>query len=269
MGLPKLNQEYAHLKELQTRWGITYGPVQSRRLGLSLGINLSGKEKACSFDCGYCELGPSHLRMNQIKDSYSYPSIEEVRAQVSSGLRKCLEDQAALESLTLSGNGEPTLHPQFLECVQAIVSTRDELAPGLKIVALTNGAHCDNKRVVHALNQLDERMVKLDAGNERVFKSVNRPLIRGSVTKVTNGARRLKDVIIQSLFVTGAIDNTRSDDIEEWIELVGIIRPKCVHIMTLDRIPAMAGLKKADEDTLYTIASKIRRKLQIETSVFS
>lgn len=268
MSFPSPSAEYSGLKTLTGEWGVAYGPLESRRLGSSLGVNLLGPVKICSFDCPYCELGFTQIRMNQLKSDLVFPSVTHVDEGLRIKMRALIAEAKTVNAITISGNGEPTLHPEFLECVQAIVSARDELMPDTKIVALTNGAHCDNKRVVHGLNQVDERMVKIDAGGEHTFKRVNKPLVRANISKITSGARKLKDVIVQSLFVQGAVDNTSIEDVEDWLEIVGIIQPRAVHLTTIDRIPAAPGLIKADEDTLYTIASRLKRKLQVECLVF-
>lgn len=268
MSFPVPTPEYSHLKPLTGEWGIAYGPLESRRLGHSLGVNFLGAKKICSFDCPYCELGTTQIRMNQLKQDLDFPKREEIDTQVRTKLRALIESGQVLNAITIAGNGEPTLHPEFMECVQVVLAARSELMPGVKIVVLTNGAHCDNKRVVHGLNLVDERMVKIDAGNDNTFKRINKPLVRANLSKITSGSRKLKDVIVQSLFVQGAADNTSLEDVEEWLEIVGIVQPRAVHIYTIERIPALPGLKKADEDTLYTIASRLKRKLQVECLVF-
>jgi wyosine [tRNA(Phe)-imidazoG37] synthetase (radical SAM superfamily) len=140
--------------------------------------------------------------------------------------------------------------------------------PGVPVSILTNGANLDTRKIVDAMNKLDERMVKVDAGNERVFKRLNSPLVRVSITKVISCIHSLKDVIIQSFFVQGAVDNTQAADIEDWIEVIGLIKPKAVHIHGMNRMPASRGLKAADEDTLYMIASKLERRTHIRSLVF-
>ncbi|MBX7232704.1 MAG: radical SAM protein [Bdellovibrionales bacterium] len=261
--------EYINLKSLQWPMGVTYGPVLSRRLGNSLGINLLGNNKICSFDCPYCELGPSQIRMKQLKQMEFFPTVSEVEQSLRKRMMECLNHQMAVDVITISGNGEPTLHPLFLDCVKTILEVRNQLMPDKKVVILSNGVHLNHREIYQAMNLLDERMIKVDAGNEKVLKAVNQPLVRANLTKLTAGCRKLKDVIIQSLFVHGAVDNTQLSDVEEWLEIIGIINPKEVHLVTLDRIPSQPYLKKVDEDTLYTISSRLKRKLQIQGTVFT
>ena len=268
MTLPVSTPEYAAFKVITDIGGLAYGPLISRRLGTSLGVNLLGQQKICSFDCPYCELGSTTIRMNQLKADGFFPTVQAIDIALRAKLREVLEKNQTLDYITLSGNGEPTLHPDFLECFQAVLTARADICPTVKVTVLSNGAHCDNKRVVQGLNLLDERMIKLDAGNEHTFKRINQPLIRGNLSKITSGASKLNDLIVQSLFIQGEYDNTSLADIEEWMEVIGIVRPKTVHVYTINRIPAMSGIKAASEDTLYTIASRLKRKLQIDCAVF-
>jgi wyosine [tRNA(Phe)-imidazoG37] synthetase (radical SAM superfamily) len=138
----------------------------------------------------------------------------------------------------------------------------------VRIAALTNGSNADSRRVRAGLDLFDARMLKLDAGNERVFKAINGPLARTTLTKIIANARRLRDVTIQSLFVGGEINNSQPSDIEDWIEAVALVKPREVHIVGLARPPAYSGFERLDEDALYVIASKLERRTQIKAQVF-
>lgn len=248
---------------------IIYGPISSRRLGQSLGINILGPQKVCSFDCPYCDLGPSEVRMNQIKrNEIALPTPDQVEVEVREALANAPLKGTEFSHLTISGQGEPTLHPDLLEIAERVVKARNEMAADKKIVILSNGAHLDQKKTISAMNLLDERILKLDAGNDRLFKLINAPLVRTNVTKVYAGYRKLKDVIVQSFFVGGVASNTKAEDIEDWIEIIGIIQPKMVQICGINRPTAIPGVERVDEDTLYTIASKLKRRTQIESAVF-
>lgn len=263
-----LKGEYYDLDAPSIPTELVYGPVTSRRLGQSLGINLLGKQKICSFDCAYCDLGLTQIRLNQLKKDSLFPTPEEVEKALRQKLQALADKNITFDALTVSGNGEPTLHPDFLGCTEAIQRVRQELQIPAKLVVLTNGVHCDNRRVLQGLGLYDECMIKIDAGSERTYKLLNRPLVRADLTKIAGGARRLKEVIVQSLFIQGAIDNTTKEEVDDWLEVVGIIKPKAIHLYTISRVPPVSGLIKASEDTLYTIASKVKRKLQIECLVF-
>lgn len=248
---------------------LVYGPVQSRRLGLSLGINPLGSVKLCSFDCPFCHLGRSVVRMNQIRKEVVFPTVDEIEKALRDKIRELKkEKEQPFQTLTISGNGEPTLHPEFDTLVERTLSVRDEMLIKAPLVILTNGAHMDSKKIILGLNKLDERMLKIDVGSDRMMKVVNDPLIRGNIARIVTGTRKLKDVIVQSLFAKGIADNTKNEDIEDWIEVIGMIKPKIVHIYSVYQPTAIPGILKVDEDTLYTIASKLKRRTQIESLVF-
>ncbi len=248
---------------------IIYGPIESRRFGNSLGINALGENKICSFDCVYCSLGFTQIRMNQIKKEVAFPSVDEVETLLRHKLRELSQAQTLPKSLTVSGNGEPTLYPHFAELSERLVTVRNEMCPHIPLMILTNGAHIDNRRTVQALDMYNERMIKVDAGSDNDFRRINNPLIRANLSKVINGARKLKNTIVQSMFIQGAIDNTTQASVEEWMEVVGIIQPKEVHIYSLKGPSLVSGILPADEDALYTVASKLKRRTQLEAKVFT
>jgi wyosine [tRNA(Phe)-imidazoG37] synthetase (radical SAM superfamily) len=243
---------------------LVYGPIKSRRYGLSLGINPLGTIKVCSFDCGYCDLGASLLTMNKIRKDFQFPARAEIVEAVRSHLRQAGE---SLDAITFSGNGEPTLHPEFEDLVRDIATARGELAPQAKLVALTNGAHLDVRKVVAGLNALDIRVVKLDAGNDKILKAVNAPLVRRGLSQFLEGMKKLKNPVVQSLFVSGSVQNTSPTDIDDWIEMLGMIKPIGVQLMTITRPPAHSGLIAVDEDTLYSIAFKLKKRTSLEAVI--
>jgi len=248
--------------------GIVYGPVESRRLGRSLGINLLGDaEKICSFDCRYCDLGATRIKLNKLKRDASFPTLEEISAATTEAFRLIHEKGPHIDTICLSGNGEPTLHPDFPEAVKEILSARNQWLPGKPVKILTSGAMLDTRKIAEAVNRLDERIVKIDAGNEKMFKAMNAPLSRTTLAKVIAGARSLRDLAIQSLFVQGTVNNTTPPDVDDWIEVIALLKPKAVQIHGLSRPPSLSGLIRCDEDTLYTIASRLERRTQIKALV--
>lgn len=268
MDFPKKTAEYSHLRELSTDWGIVYGPSKSRRYGNALGINLLGSgPKACSFNCVYCELGKTTLRMKDLKDEQIFPTIENLTQQLAVEFKRISESSSAIDAITVVGNGEATIHPDFLGCMNAIVSARDKFFPGKKIVVFSNGGQLDSREIVQGLNLADERLIKLDAGSDVLMKQINRPLVRMSVEHLMPGTRKLRDVTLQCMFVQGFLDNTSNKDVEEWIEIVGMIRPKGVQIYSLDRIPTEPGLIKVEEGTLDRIAAQLERRTKIRAVV--
>jgi len=248
---------------------VIYGPVTSRRFQTSLGINILGPQKLCSFDCPYCDLGVSVLRLNQIKKGeVQLPTALEVEDQLREALKALKAKNQQIQTIAFSGNGEPSLHPDFPDIVSAVMKMKQEMSLDVKVLILSNGVHLDSKRNIAAFNELDERVIKLDAGSDRLFKTINAPLVRSDLTKIYSNLRKLTDVTIQSFFVTGAVDNTKAEDIEDWIEILGIIQPKMVQICGINRPPVNSQVQAVDEDTLYTIASKLKRRTQLESAVY-
>lgn len=244
---------------------IVYGPVNSLRYGTTLGINLLGAEKVCSYNCTYCHLGPTTLTMNKIRKDYVFPTPD----QLSLAFKEYIKASVPTDAIVVSGNGEPTLHSDFEEIMKTIVSLREEHLPGVKIVVLSNGAHLDNKKVVAGLNLADERVIKIDAGGDGLMQKINDPLIRINMARFLTGFRKLKDCVVQALFFTGDLDNTQNDAIDEWIEVLGMIKPKGVQICTLSRTaPVNPGIRAVDEDALYGIAFKLKKRTTLEASVF-
>lgn len=243
---------------------LIYGPVTSLRYGSTLGVNLLGKEKVCSYNCGYCHLGPTVLTMNKIRKEYEFPTLDQIR----DAFREYIKKSVTTDAVVISGNGEPTLYPQFEEVAQLIVDLRNEHLPGTKIVILSNGAHLDNKRVIQGMNLFEERVIKIDAGNDNLMQKVNDPLVRINMAKFLANVRKLSDCTIQSLFMDGEISNVTPEAIDEWIEVIGMIKPKNVQICTLTRPGYKPEINKVDDDTLYGIAFKLKKRTGLEGHVF-
>ena len=240
-----------------------YGPVTSLRYGSTLGINLLGAEKVCSYNCIYCDLGPTVLTMNKIRKDYEFPSLDKIRYEFKEYIMKSVQTNAVV----ISGNGEPTLYPEFDEAMKMVVELRDSHLPGTKIVVLSNGAHLDNKKVITGLNLAVERVIKIVAGNDTLMLKVNDPLIRINMAKFLGGVRKLKDSVVQAVFFTGEVDNTQPEMLDDWIEVLGMIKPKGIQICTL-RASANSRFKPLDEDALYSIAFKLKKRTGLEANVF-
>lgn len=246
-----------------------YGPIQSRRLGVTIGINPLGHEnKICSYNCPYCELGKTMIRMNQIEREIEFQEPELINNQFRKRLLKLDQSSSVIDSICVSGNGEPTLYPHFRELSEMIYHSRNELFMTPKIHLLTNGVHFNQKKIVSALEYYDFIHVKFDAGDDDTLKKVNAPLVRTNLNKILRYVRGIDNLILQSMFITGSISNIDDHAIESWMEAVGIIKPQVIHLYTIDRKPLDHGIIKVDEDTLDIIAMKLKRKTQIESLVF-
>jgi wyosine [tRNA(Phe)-imidazoG37] synthetase (radical SAM superfamily) len=241
--------------------GIVYGPVRSRRLGRSLGINLTPAHlKLCSFNCSYCQYGWSeHSRRASEPGFEHWPSAATVAKAVAAALRSLAAQDDRIDRLTLAGHGEPTMHPKFKEVVAALKKVRDELVPGVPIAVLSNASTLERADVREALADLDERYMKLDAGDTATLRSVNgSPL---SVEQLVAGLKKVPDIVVQAMFVkdrTGRVDNTGDLTVINWVGALDRIRPKAVQIYTIDRTPAFPYLQPVAPARLREIVQRVR-----------
>jgi len=240
---------------LSPQRGIVYGPVRSRRLGRSLGINLlPAGRKVCNFDCAYCQYGwtdPAQLAATTVAD---YPDVEAVLRAVAAALEGLAEPPAYL---TFSGNGEPTLHPRFGEIVTSVNALRDRLAPGARTALLSNSSRVAEPAVREALAALDQRIMKLDAGTEAGFRRINGPLGGLTLETVVEGLRLLADVTLQTLLVDGPDGNLEARELDAWLARVATIRPRAVQLYTLDRAAPSDGIEPATREQLHAIGGRL------------
>lgn len=250
--------------------GIVYGPVESRRFGRSLGINLLPPNiKVCSFNCNYCECGwTTDLTDEATLAKYAWPTPEEIRQSFTERLQEAKTRGEFLDHVILSGNGEPTLHPEFFEVCRSILEVRNNLWPELPVGVLSNGANIGKPQVLGGLNILDERYMKLDAGSERMFLDMNSPVMDIGIWDILQGIKRLEDCILQSMFTHGRRDNTGEKDIQEWCDVVAQIRPKEVHLYSLDRTPADSKIVTVERPTLERIARTVEVHTGTKTKIF-
>lgn len=230
-------------------------------LGNILEVNVLGEQKVCSFDCVYCNLGPTIKRLGKIKEDIDFPACESIVAAVAhelSSRRQVAKQNSILFGLLISGNGEPTLHPEFEKIVEGFISTRNELMPTLKILIMTNGDSLDNRDTVRALNLADERIVKVDVANEDSFRAFNKPLSRTKLEKVIRGAKQLRDCIIQAA-VSSMPYALNSKQLDDWCEVIGLIEPKNVYLHGID----IDG-RKADHDEVLRVAHLLERRTKLK-----
>jgi len=240
---------------------IVYGPVRSRRLGRSLGINLTPAHlKLCSFNCSYCQYGWSERSRREATPTFEHwPSPATVAKAVSAALKSLAAQGEHIERLTLAGHGEPTMHPKFKDVVAALRKVRDELAPGVPLAVLSNASTLERADVRDALAELDERYMKLDAGDTATLRSVNGATL--SIEQLVAGLKKVPGIVIQSMFVkdrTGRIDNTGDLTVINWVGALDRIRPKAVQVYTIDRAPAFPYLQQVSALRLREIAQRVR-----------
>jgi wyosine [tRNA(Phe)-imidazoG37] synthetase (radical SAM superfamily) len=251
---------------------IAYGPIKSRRLGNSMGVNLLPPGlKICSFNCPYCECGWTNIGKSRREQSeLPWPEPEQIEGEMRSALERCVRENFPIHHITMAGNGEPSMHPRFGEAVEAIKRARDATFPNAKVVILTNAAHLDDPEKVRVLNSLDERMVKIDGGSNETIKKINLPLFDFDIRQVVANVRaKLQDNIVQSMFAGGRFTNAMDEEVGQWIELVRLAAPKYVQIYSLDRKAPDKTLEKVPRARLDEIAQRLRRETGIETLVFA
>jgi wyosine [tRNA(Phe)-imidazoG37] synthetase (radical SAM superfamily) len=255
------------MRTLELKKGIIYGPIKSRRLISSLGINLlPGGYKLCTFNCLYCHFGWTKVHTRDVGACHAdLPSVEQVGEALEEWLR---ENNARIEYITFSGNGEPCLHPQFDQMVQIVRAMRDKFVPHAKVAILSNSTCLDNQRVRAGLDKVEVKIMKLDCGTEETFEQINRPCANVDFDQVVENLSELNDFTLQTVLVDGSSSNSKDEDIHKWIEKLGRIRPKEVQIYSIDRPAADKGLALVKKDRLSWIAKRVNQSCGIPVKVF-
>lgn len=239
------------------------GPIHSRRLGVSLGVNLLPKNgKVCSFDCLYCECG-----YNADHRGGKMPSAEEVMVALEQKLKEMYEAKEPLDVITFAGNGEPTLHPQFAKVIDQTIALRNRYFPHVKVSVLSNATRLENDEVCEALKKVDNNILKLDGAWEQTIRLINQPVETSySVKKVIDRMKQFEGgLIIQTMFVRGThnqetVDNTTTEEVKAWCDIVLDIRPKQVMVYSLDRPTPETQLKRVPREELESIVEPLRKK---------
>lgn len=237
-----------------------FGPVHSRRLGVSLGINLMpGDGKVCSFDCIYCECGFN----KNFKPKSARPSREEVRQALEAKLKDMQTNGPAPDVLTFAGNGEPTLHPDFPGIIDDTLALRDRYFPNAKVSVLSNSTMIHKPAVFAALNKIDNNILKLDTVDEAYIQALDQPAKGYDVKKIMAHMKEFQgNCIIQTMFLKGSyqgrdMNNTTPQYVKPWLEAVKEIAPRQVMIYTIDRETPTHDLLKATHEELDGIAAKV------------
>ena len=239
---------------------IVYGPIRSRRLGVSLGVNLMPTDaKLCSFDCVYCECG-----WNQPVLHPQLPTRQQVREALNSQL-STLNSQ--LDVITFSGNGEPTMHPDFLGIIQDTCALRDQYCPNAKVSVLSNSTQLGRVEVVQALKLCDNRILKLDSAIDATMRLIDKPVNPHlTVAQVMEWLQQFDgDFTLQTCFLRGdyhgqVIDNTTSEELAAWYQAVEILHPKQVMIYVIDRATPLQTLEKIPAEQMQAIAKPLLDK---------
>ena len=238
---------------------IVYGPIHSRRLGASLGVNLlPANGKWCSFDCIYCECG-----WNKNGAFDTLPTKIAVTEALTHKLSALAHQNIPLDAITFSGNGEPTLHPDFKAIIEETVALRNRYAPNANICVLSNATQLSRSDVFEALLKVDKRIMKIDSAFSETVQKIDQPAPGYDLNQTIQALKRFNgDFTLQTLFLRGRynetlIDNTTPQEIEAWLNLIKELHPKEVMIYAIDRKTPAEELEKVPMVELEAIAKRI------------
>ena len=236
---------------------IIYGPVKSKRLSRSLGINIiSSSEKICSFNCIYCQYGLTK------KFNNAFIPVKEVEE----ALINFFKSPQKIDYLTFSGNGEPTLHPEFETIVKIVKKIRDKFAPQIPIALLSNSSNILNLSL-ETLKMIDVKIFKLDCGNEELFLLINRPLVNITFKDIVKGLKKIAQrfpITIQTMFIDfKEKNNYEGEALRDYIKVIKEIKPAFIQIYSCDRPVAINGVKPISNEKLKELADLINKKTKI------
>jgi len=242
---------------------IIFGPVKSRRLGVSLGVNLLPLDKKyCNFDCIYCECGWTCNSGISPKD---LPDRSKVAEKLEAKISEMVSHDGPPDVITFAGNGEPTLHPDFEGIIEDTIGIRNKLCPGAEVAVLSNAFSLEDPGVRQALCSIEQNILKLDTAIEETYRLINRPAGNKTVSHIIDHLSRFEgDMIIQSLFFRGIfknqqVDNTAENELIKLFEAYRAIGPNSVMVYTFDRDTPTGTLEKVPVYELDAIASLIEQ----------
>ena len=238
---------------------LVFGPIHSRRLGSSLGINLlPEKGKLCNFDCIYCECGWNA----DGRGDHRLPTAAELRDALRSKLTACRDEGTPIDSITFSGDGEPTLNPDFPEMISDTLALRDELFPAAKVSVLSNATRLGVPAVMEALKKVDNPILKIDGGSTAHVRRINRPAFAYDLDTVVENLRGFGgDFVLQTMFLRcPEFDSTEPDNVERWRRIVRDLRPREVMVYTVDRETPLKGIAKVSPEEMAEIVRPLREE---------
>ena len=240
---------------------IIFGPIRSRRLGVSLGVNLLPLNgKWCTYDCIYCECGYNADN----RDDRKIYARQEVREALHAKLTQMREENSPLDVITFAGNGEPTLHPEFEGIIDDTIALRNELYPSAHITVLTNSTRLEDEHVFNALRKVDNNCLKLDTMVPRTMQLMNVPAGHCDPERVVRAIEQFEgDCIVQTMFTRGYhdgeyVDNTTEEEIALWLKAIERIHPRQVQIYSIDRATPEQSLEKVPVDQLRAIGERVK-----------
>lgn len=220
-----------------------FGPIHSRRLGNSLGINLLPRDgKLCNFDCIYCECGWN----KDGREDRSLPSPDDFRSALESKLQDCVKAATPIDSITFSGDGEPTLNPAFPQIIDICLELRDRYYPEAKVSVLSNATMVWKPEIAAALKKVDNPILKIDAPTNCLAEKINRPAPGYDVKKVVESLKSFDgNFVLQTMFLRSPdFDSSSPEVLEGWMDIVRDLKPREVMVYTVDRQTPMQGIEK-------------------------
>lgn len=238
------------------REAVVFGPIHSRRLGSSLGINLlPQKGKLCDFDCIYCECG---WNKDGLGDR-NIPSASDVEAALNAKLQECAKNGTKIDSITFSGDGEPTLNPDFPKIIDITIALRDKLCPTAKVSVLSNATRINREAVFDALLKVDNPILKIDAPTDELAARINRPASEYHVRDIVDGLGKFHgNFILQTMFLKSPdFDSSSPEVLDGWMRIVRELRPRQIMVYTLDRPAPAEGLEKFTVEEMASLVKPL------------
>ena len=236
---------------------IVFGPIFSRRLGSSLGVNiLPSKGKLCNFDCIYCECG---WNKDGVVPDRRFPGLADVEAALKEKMSKAAADGVPVDSITFSGNGEPTMNPDFAEIIDVTLRLRDEFFPKARVSVLSNATLLDRKEVVNALKKVDNPILKIDASVQELIEKINKPVGTYRLADVMEHLKEFEgNFILQTMFLKSSeFDTTSPEALAGWMDIVRTLRPRQVMVYTIDRETPDKNLDKYTVDEMTAMVQPL------------
>ncbi len=243
---------------------IIYGPIKSRRLGISLGINiLSPFRKICSFDCVYCHYGGTNT-LTLCPDPASLYSVTDILKATE----QAIQVNPKIDHITFSGNGEPTIHPKFPEIALGIKTLRDKYLPGVRLAIFSNATTLSKDEIIIALDIFDSPILKLDTADEIMFQKINMPCDGIRLDEIIRNLKKIKNPTLQTLFLGGKISNAEGEVYQKWLGVIAEIHPARIQIYSTDRPVADIGSERILPSRLIQIVEEVRNKLNLSIEAY-
>lgn len=221
-----------------------------------MGINLlPSKGKICNFDCIYCECG---WNKDGLSDT-TLPTAADVHNALQAKLIECSKEAQQIDSITFSGDGEPTLNPEFPEIIRDTLALRNQYYPKAKVSVLSNATNIAKDSVFEALKLVDNPILKLDAPTNELVAIINQPQGAYSVEKTVEALSRFKgNFVLQTMFLRSQnFDSASPQVLKPWMDIVRYLKPREVMVYTLNRPAPAAGLQKYSAEQMRTLVQPL------------